>query len=1052
MSPRSPIALLTLIVSPALWAETPAAAEPRERIALADGWRFLHEDTRMADTGLPPFYAQVKNWVLPARNDFVATTAALARPAEPAPATPTFAQPECDDRTWQAVTVPHDWAITGPFRQELSGETGKLPWSGVGWYRRTVTLPAPVAGERWLLQVDGAMSYSTVWLNGQLVGGWPYGYATYQLDLTPYARVGANTLAFRLESPPKSSRWYPGAGLYRHVWLLRTPSLGVAQWGTHVTTTALTETEATLRVEATLANSTAQEATLRLRTVVRDGQREVAASASMDVPVKAGGQVLTRTPVTLPHPIAWQPGRAHLYTAVTTVEQGGRVVDRYETPFGVRTLSFTGDGFKLNGQRVMLQGVCNHHDLGALGAAFNVRAAERQLQIMQEMGVNALRTSHNPPAPELLDLCDRMGILVMDESFDTWKKGKKSQDYSMLWDDWSEADLRALVRRDRNHPSVIMWSVGNEVGDQETPEGPAIAARLREIVRLEDTTRPVTAGMDRVISAYNGVAANLDLMGFNYKPFEFDRYHRENPARPLFGSETASTVSSRGVYFFPVAERIEAGRSDYQVSSHDLNNCNWSNLPDFDFAAEDRNPFVFGQFVWTGFDYLGEPGPHDRDLKTLPPFTDPVLRAEAERQLQEEKRVAVPSRSSYFGIVDLAGFKKDRFFLYQSRWRPDYPMAHLLPHWNWPERVGQVTPVFLYTTGDEAELFLNGRSLGRRTKAKIAPLPVNLAAGKPATASAEAEAAVRATDGRTETSWKSAVVGTPTWWQVDLGAPTALQALRVDFGRSAKSYAYRIVASDDARTWTPVASTSGEEGDMTWVDYAVSLKTRYLRVEFGADNRTAPELKEFAAYATPLPVDLDVYRLRWNDVVYQPGELKAVVYRQGQPWAEDVVRTTGAASQLTLTADRPEFRADGKDLCFVTITVADAEGRLVPRTSPRLHVEVSGAGELVADRPEFRADGQDLGLVTITVADAAGRFDPRTAPRLPVKVTGTGELVALDNGDATSHEAFQGPDHNAWNGLCLAIIRARAGKTGPITVTVTAEGLAPATLTLTPQP
>ena len=926
-------------------------------------------------------------------------------PVAPAPATPAFAQPEYDDRTWQAVTVPHDWAISGPFRQELPGETGKLHWQGVGWYRRTVTLPAPVASERWLLQVDGAMSYSTVWLNGQLVGGWPYGYATYQLDLTPYARAGANVLAFRLESPPKFSRWYPGAGLYRNVWLLRTPTLGVAQWGTHVITTALTDSEATLRVEATVANTTVQDATVCVRTVVFDGQREVAASAAQDVPVTAGGQILTRAPITLSDPVAWQPGRAHLYTAVTTVERDGRLVDRYETPFGVRTLSYSGDGLKLNGKRVILQGVCNHHDLGSLGVAFNVRAAERQLQIMQEMGVNALRTAHNPPAPELLDLCDRMGILVMDESFDCWQKGKNHQDYSLLWDDWHEADLRAFVRRDRNHPSVIMWSVGNEVPDQRTPEGPAIAARLRELVRLEDNTRPVTAGLDSVSSGYNGVAANLDLMGFNYKPFEYARYHHENPSRPVFGSETASTVSSRGVYFFPVAERITAARSDFQVSSHDLHIVNWSNLPDHDFAAEDRNPFVIGQFVWTGFDYLGEPGPHDRDLKTLPAFTDPVLRAQAERQLVEKKRVEVPSRSSYFGIVDLAGFKKDRFYLYQARWRPDYAMAHLLPHWNWPERVGQVTPVFLYTTGDEAELFLNGRSLGRRTKAKLAPLPLNLAAGKLATASAEATPAGLGSDGRTETTWKAATARTPAWWQVDLGQPTTLQAMRIDFGHSVKSFIYKIVASDDAQNWTPVAVSKDEQDDMTWIDYAVSLNARYLRIEFSADNTRVPEIKEVAAYATSIPVDLDVYRLRWNDVVYQPGELKAVVYRQGRPWAEAVVRTTGVANQLTLTADRTEFRADGKDLSFLTITVADAEGRQVPRTAPRLHVEV----------------------------------------------TGPGDLEAMDNGDATSHEAFQGPDHTAWNGLCLAIIRGRAGQIGPITVTVTSPGLAPAQLTLNPQ-
>ena len=339
---------------------------------------------------------------------------------------------------------------------------------------------------------------------------------------------------------------------------------------------------------------------------------------------------------------------------------------------------------------------------------------ERQIEILKEMGVNAIRTSHNPPAPELLDLCDRMGILVMDEAFDAWRRGKKKNDYHLLFDDWHEKDLRAQIRRDRNHPSVILWSIGNEIGEQGNAEGHKLAAELTRIVHEEDSTRPVTAGANNLNAGYNGFQKTVDVFGYNYKPTEYGKFHQANPAIPLFGSETASTVSSRGEYFFPVSDDKSMGRADFQVSSYDLYAPRWATPPDTEFQGQDEFPFVAGEFVWTGFDYLGEPTPYGGDATNLLNFTDPAEQARMAQELKEFGKIKVPSRSSYFGIIDLCGFKKDRFYIYQARWRPDLPMAHILPHWNWPERVGQITPVHVYTSGDEAELFLNGRSLGRK--------------------------------------------------------------------------------------------------------------------------------------------------------------------------------------------------------------------------------------------------------------------------------------------------------------------------------------------------
>src|SRR5205085_448113 len=382
---------------------------------------------------------------------------------------------------------------------------------------------------------------------------------------------------------------------------------------------------------------------------------------------------------------------------------------RYETVFGIRTILFDAEnGFLLNGERVRLNGVCDHHDLGPLGSSINTRALERQIALLKEMGVNAIRTSHNPPAPELLDLCDRMGVVVMDEAFDCWRRAKKSNDYHLLFDDWHEKDVRALIRRDRNHPSVILWSIGNEIIEQVAPDGIHIAQELVRIVHEEDSTREATAACNITQAGFNGFQKALDVFGFNYKPTEYGRFRKSNPAIPLIGTETASCVSSRGEYFFPVSDDKSKGQANFQVSSYDLYAPPWATPPDTEFRGQDEFAFVGGEFVWTGFDYLGEPTPFGGDATNLLNFSDPAEQEKMARELKELGKIKVPSRSSYFGIIDLCGFKKDRFYIYQARWRPDLPMAHILPHWNWPERVGQITPVHVYTSGDEAELFLNG--------------------------------------------------------------------------------------------------------------------------------------------------------------------------------------------------------------------------------------------------------------------------------------------------------------------------------------------------------
>jgi len=603
-------------------------------------------------------------------------------------------KPDFSDAGWRKLNLPHDWAIEGPFRVELPGETGKLPYQGIGWYRKHFSVPAEDAGKIFYIDFDGAMANAQVWLNGHLVGTWPYGYSSFRFELTPYLVTGsANVLAVKLDTEKWESRWYPGAGIYRHVWLIKTNPVHVGHWGTYVTTPEINRSSAVVKMDISVENKgkTAVEVTVKTNIYELDAQNrprlKAASCEDKVVRVEAGSSAKTSTRGIIQNPKLWDIDSPFRYVIRTTIMVDGKVTNLYNTPLGIRTLRFTTNGgFLLNGRRVPIQGTCNHHDLGALGAAINTSALTRQLTILKEMGCNSLRTSHNPPASDLIDLADRMGFLVMDEAFDCWKTGKKEWDYNKLYDQWYEKDLRAMIRRDRNNPSVFIWSIGNEVPDQRDVE---MTRHLAEIVRSEDPTRPVTNGYnDPDNSREAGSPLSLDLMGVNYffgQQAKWDADPRYI-AKPTIGTETSSCITSRGEYFFGKEYQ------NWQISSYDLSKPGWGCTPDEQFRINYKFPHLLGEFVWTGFDYLGEPTPYTTG-DTLP-----------------------PSRSSYFGIIDLAGFPKDRFWLYQSQWKPDLPMAHILPHWNWEEMTGQAIPVHVYTSGTEAELFVNGKSQGRKVK------------------------------------------------------------------------------------------------------------------------------------------------------------------------------------------------------------------------------------------------------------------------------------------------------------------------------------------------
>lgn len=624
-----------------------------------------------------------------------------------------------DDSSWQEVAVPHDWAITGPFDRNndlqsvavtqnfetdasvKTGRTGGLPYVGTGWYRCSFDAPLD---KRTTVLFDGAMSEARIYVNGHEVGFWPYGYSSFHYDITPYLNADGkdNVLAVRLENRPQSSRWYPGAGLYRNVRLIFTSDVHVPVWGTHVTTPHVSAEFASVRIETEVRGGHGKS--LRIETSLLAPDGTVAASGTFAG--KTGeGQPLVQNFI-VEAPFLWSPERPEIYRAVSRIYADGVLSDTYETVFGIRSIEFVPEkGFFLNGMRRKFQGVCNHHDLGPLGAAVNVSALRHQLLMLKDMGCDAVRTSHNMPAPELVRLCDEMGLMLMIEPFDEWDIAKCENGYHRFFDmpsdvpgmTWAERDMVNMLRQWRNNPSVVMWSIGNEVPTQCDAEGYKVARFLQDICHREDPARPCTCGMDQVSCVLdNGFAALVDIPGLNYRTFRYLEAYENLPHGFVLGSETASTVSSRGVYKLPAGKRFGAVDADHHCSSYDLDACAWSNVPDIDFALADDYEWTMGQFVWTGFDYLGEPSPYDTD--------------------------SWPNHSSMFGIIDLASIPKDRFYLYRSVWNRSEPTLHLLPHWNWKGHEGEEIPVFAYTSWPEAELFVNGVSQGRRRKE---PSPVS---------------------------------------------------------------------------------------------------------------------------------------------------------------------------------------------------------------------------------------------------------------------------------------------------------------------------------------
>lgn len=761
---------------------------------------------------------------------------------------------------WQQVRVPHDWAIYGPFdrandlqtvaveqngeteKTEKTGRTGGLPFIGQGTYRTVFNVP-DTAGRSIVLVFDGAMSNAHVKVNGKEVAHWPYGYNSFYVDVTGAVHPGDNDLLVELENYERASRWYPGAGLYRNVHVVNTDRVHIPVWGTYVTTPYVAADEASVRLELEIDGARKGEKIGVNTEIISPEGKVVAVNNAAYV---AHGQKHFQN-FLVKNPELWSPASPKLYTARTNILVDGKVVDSYDTRFGIRRLEYIPEkGFFLNGEPVKFKGVCNHHDLGPLGAAVNKAALRHQVELMKDMGANAIRTSHNMPAPELVELCDELGMMLMVEPFDDWGFRPKSPNgYGSVFKDWAEKDVTNMVKHYRNNPSVVMWSIGNEVPSQWGPDGISELTMLQNVVKSLDTTRPVTCGMDQIGAVLdNGFAAALDIPGFNYKPQFYKKAYDILPQKMILGSETASTVSSRGVYHFPVSFEKEHNtvlHPDNQSSSYDNETCDWSNTPDIDFYL-DEQPWCLGQFVWTGFDYLGEPSPYDTD--------------------------AWPSHSSVFGIVDLASLPKDRFYLYRSQWNRDDATLHILPHWNWKGRKGEVTPVFVYTSYPKAELFINGKSQGVR-----------------------------------------------------------------------------------------------EKNDST-------LQTRY--------------------------------RLMWNETVYEPGEVKVVAYdADGNKAAEKVLRTAGKPHHLVLTPNRTTLAADGDDLVYITVQVADKDGNIVPTDSRLVKFNVEGAGS----------------------------------------------FEATANGDPTCLLSFQKPEMKLFSGAATAI--ARSAKTpGRLTFTATAKGVKAATLTI----
>ena len=703
-----------------------------------------------------------------------------------------------DSINYSPVTVPHDWAINGPFdkkwdlqnvaivqngeteKTEKSGRSGALPWIGRGFYKTTVDLKK--LPKTAVLEFDGAMSDPHVYVNGKLAGHWAYGYNAFRVDAAPYLKKGKNEISVSLDNREESSRWYPGGGLYRPVQLVTNADAAtINQWGCYFRTESIADGKAEISICTNINNV---DKTLSVENQLVDATGKVVAQYKYG-DFDAQGNVLKK--LTVDNAQLWSPESPYLYKLVTRLYRNNKLVDQVQQKVGIRTVRVAQyDGFQLNGVTRKIKGVCLHHDLGPLGAAVNKAAIIRQVRMMKEMGCDAIRTAHNMPSTWQMEICDSMGMMVMAESFDMWIYPKCKNGYALNFKEWADKDIENLVLNHRNHPSIVMWSIGNEIPEQWSEEGRRISEHLQNLCHKFDPTRPVTQGMDRAEEALkSGFAQVMDVPGFNYRVHKYDKNIRQLPKGFLLGSETASTVSSRGVYKFPVEASSSKTYADGQCSSYDVEYCPWSNLPDDDWCMQDDRDYTIGEFVWTGYDYLGEPSPYDEYW---------------------------PSRSSYFGICDLAGLPKDRYWLYRSHWRTDDATLHVLPHWTFPERVGETTPVYCYTSWPSAELFVNGKSQGR------------------------------------------------------------------------------IVKNPGTR--------------------------------------------------------LDRYRLRWNNVKYEPGEIKVVAYDyDGTPRGEKIVRTAGAPARIVLKADRNRISSKGEDLSFVTVSVVDKNGTQCPTATNKMKFEVSGAGK-----------------------------------------------------------------------------------------------------------
>jgi beta-galactosidase len=894
-----------------------------------------------------------------------------------------------DDSRWHAVRLPHDWAISGPFNPEENGYAGKLPWKGVGWYRRIFQLDQTDSTKRVYFDFDGVMAFPKIYVNGKLAGEWNYGYMSFRVNATPHVKFGgANVIALRVDTQRHGTRWYPGAGIYRKVTMTVCEPVHIAHWGTFVTTPKVSDVSATVCVQSTVENHLDEEAKMSVEVVLLDPDGRTAATGTNSQTVPAGGSRELEQSFVVGEPQRWEIANPKLYNAKTIVRMGDKTVDTDTTTFGIRTYEFTADdGFYLNGRRVQLYGVNLHHDHGPLGAAFYTRAMERQLEIMRDMGCNAIRTSHNPSAPELLDLCDRMGLVVWNECFDKWDSTADRVRGAPLVEHCKK-QLHNFVRRDRNHPSVVLWSIGNEIADVEnnsSGDAPKQVKSLSDFVRTLDPTRPVGMGCFIPSAVGQGVLGTLDLTGWNYAR-RYAPYRKLYPDKPIIYSESASALSTRGFYELPLPNTKTEYSRQLLVDSYDLNAAAWSDIADAEFKLMEEDRFVAGEFVWTGFDYIGEPTPFNQE-----------------------------ARSSYFGIVDLCGILKDRFYLYRSYWRPDTTTVHILPHWNWLDRVGQDVPVFVYTNGDSAELFLNGKSLGRRTEGQQPERPNNLAEDRSVAASSEelerGNVAANANDADSSTRWCAADDTVGQWWQVDLGEVRSIRYLAVEFEREAKNYGYEIRVSTDASAWesivTKSTSTFPRWGGPSRAFHEVDAKARFLRIEFTQLQRgTWASIKEFGVY--PEKVESDYYavtykyRLRWNDVTYEPGELKAIAYKRGKEIGQAVMRTAGEPVAIRLTPDRKELRATGEDLCYILVEAVDENGTPCP------------------------------------LADNLVSF----------KVEGPAEIAAVGNGNPLSLEPFQTGHRRLFYGKAMLIVRTTEGQGGKICVAAQAAGLRAADLTL----